>query len=509
MSSSRRTGIGPGDRSKDITRTDNTTIQKPVNLKKNRDALRNEIMKVSQLLSFIPNSYGDRYISRRYNKYDPQQNFVRPVLMNGFDKCDDDFVQVKYDDGFWRPYALRESLKTSIKMSKETVLHFHDYLTKDFLNKSLDRRFASCQNTEMTANKQKFDWPCLPRRRAIAATEISHVLSNYCFYSDLSVITWSRAGKMTASFGEDLVIWIPKGKSSITYELKGITCLAYNFDGKYLAVGTKLEEKLPQIQIWDLSSDSVGVFITSWKYSRRKDEVRSVIWDPKNSFIVSGTLSGNVYVHNCSISLRILKTLVCAKLCINTVQISANQMFLSAADKGGNVFVWNMQTYESVFKWSEKGVNRALIAWHPWKETYLIIATRLPASIRLIDVRAHEMIAHYNRTDELCRIDAITFSPRSAELVVSVTIFDDAETSYEILVLASLDRVVDLLSIHDGCVKCLLWNADGSMLATAGNDNMLNVWNFFGHSKFGPVKSNPKQNYVNSKFMLGNPSMLR
>lgn len=98
------------------------------------------------------------------------------------------------------------------------------------------------------------------------------------------------------------------------------------------------------------------------------------------------------------------------------------------------------------------------------------------------------MVAHYNRTDEICRIDAITFSPKSAELVVAVTIFDgkvlqtlsqrlhrlifflikDDETTYEILVLASFDRVVDLLSIHEGCVKCLLWNADGSML---GMDN--------------------------------------
>lgn len=92
------------------------------------------------------------------------------------------FLQ-KDDDGFWRPYAVQESLKTNINLSKESVLFFHDYLTRDILNKSLGRRFDFHQNVEVTVNKQKLDWPCLPRRKAIAATEISHVLSSYCYYS--------------------------------------------------------------------------------------------------------------------------------------------------------------------------------------------------------------------------------------------------------------------------------------------------------------------------------------
>lgn len=78
-------------------------------------------------------------------------------------------------------------------------------------------------------------------------------------------------------------------------------------------------------------------------------------------------------------------------------------------------------------------------------------------------------------------------------------------------------------------MRSLLWNADGSMLgkyifklllqfqtgdhilvlATAGDDNMLNIWNFFGYSELGPAKSDSKRKCVSSKLMLGNPSLFR
>lgn len=97
---------------------------------------------------------------------------------------------------------------------------------------------------------------------------------------------------MAASFGEDLVLWIPKGNSLLTYEMKGITCLAYNCEGAFLAVGIKLKQskkiskRLPQIQFWDVSSDSIGIFITSYRYDDVEDEVRCIAWDPNNKYVV-------------------------------------------------------------------------------------------------------------------------------------------------------------------------------------------------------------------------------
>lgn len=92
---------------------------------------------------------------------------------------------------------------------------------------------------------------------------------------------------MAASFGEDLVLWIPKGKTLLTYEMKGITTLAYNIGGKYLAVGIKVKYGvLAELQIWDVSSDSIGIFVTSFEYADVGDEIRSVVWYPKNAYIV-------------------------------------------------------------------------------------------------------------------------------------------------------------------------------------------------------------------------------
>lgn len=92
---------------------------------------------------------------------------------------------------------------------------------------------------------------------------------------------------MAASFGEDLVIWIPKGKTLLNYTIKGITSLAYNYDGKYIAVGIQLDEDIfPQIQIWDISSDSIGVFVSSYEYTVHDDDIRCIIWDPKTKYIV-------------------------------------------------------------------------------------------------------------------------------------------------------------------------------------------------------------------------------
>lgn len=74
------------------------------------------------------------------------------------------------------------------------------------------------------------------------------------------------------------------------------------------------------------------------------------------------------------------------------------------------------------------------------------------------------MVAYYRRIDKNCRIDAITFNPLSAELVVSMAVVNDGTLENEILVMASMDRVVDRLSVHEKSVYFLMWDPIGTHL---------------------------------------------
>lgn len=83
-------------------------------------------------------------------------------------------------------------------------------------------------------------------------------------------------------------------------------------------------------------------------------------------------LHGNIYVFKCGPTLKVARKLTVSEHCVRSLQLSSNETFLAASDDGGNVLVWNVNTFEVVFKWEEKD-NPASIAWHPWEESYLII----------------------------------------------------------------------------------------------------------------------------------------
>lgn len=193
----------------------------------------------------------------------------------------------------------------------------------------------------------------------------------------------------------------------------------------------------------------------------------------------SGMSNGHIYVHRYP-SLEVSTILTLHTDCISEIKFSKNTKYFATTDLSGYVLIWLLKKMVPFIKCLES--SDCLIAWHPWKEDDIIIATTLPAKIRLISVATKSVVAYYRRNDGRCRIDAISFNPLSAELVVSLSMIGEhRQVTSEILVMSSMSRVVDTLSVHEKSVYFLLWDPDGTQLATAGDDETLNIWNFFAY----------------------------
>lgn len=60
---------------------------------------------------------------------------------------------------------------------------------------------------------------------------------------------------------------------------------------------------------------------------------------------------------------------------------------------------------------------------------------------------------------------------------------DDEENPYELLVLASMDRVVDILRVHEESITHMIWSPDGQLLGTVDLEESFSMWNYFGNTQ--------------------------
>lgn len=76
---------------------------------------------------------------------------------------------------------------------------------------------------------------------------VLHVISCLCVCVlagrvDMNIISWSPMGRIAASFGMDLVVWMPRSDDTVVYRLQGIKTLEYSADGKLLAACVKRKD---------------------------------------------------------------------------------------------------------------------------------------------------------------------------------------------------------------------------------------------------------------------------
>lgn len=127
--------------------------------------------------------------------------------------------------------------------------------------------------------------------------------------------------------------------------------------------------------------------------------------------------SGDIYIHTVS-TLIPVKCLTFHSYSLFEVKFSPKANYFASSDYGGHVVVWKFPTYIRAIEWDDTRV--CLIEWHPFKETELLIGSSAPATLSLVDLVSRKVVAYYQRFDEDCQLDAMTFNRISGELVVSL-----------------------------------------------------------------------------------------
>ncbi|XP_055857164.1 protein cortex [Episyrphus balteatus] len=421
---------------------------------------------------FIPLFYGDRFIPRRYALKENETN--ETFLFMGERE---DFLRTKFSSAYLRYKGLKIAINNTFGVKHRKMLEFADLAEKSsFLLHS--NVLPSVETYEFIyGNLNGYDWPCRPRSKFLACAETTHDLPHFDMVTELNLIDWSVDGQIAASFGQELVLWTPSLDLTLVYKISNSRSISYCPKGRFLAIGTEKYD-YPVLELWDTNSAKELYLFERYNFRHKNCIVLCIEWAQNGKIIACGTSFGSVWVF-CVPALNVIKVLKNHHQPVFMIKISPNMRFLATSDIEGNIYVYNWPSYEVHVVCRSKRKLRVVIDWHPWNGTDLAISEDSPASIVILHVPSREIVAYYQRKDRRVEIDFITFNKLTAELLVSYSNKDeDGCVNSEIVVMSSLDHVVDVLRVPDSSVRFMMWSPTGMQLATAGNDETLTIWNY-------------------------------
>lgn len=450
---------------------------------KKRAQYENEIIKCESKLQAIPISYGDRFIPRRY--FRKQTSSLQSLHLT--DENDNDIFSVKKQPFYWRLHNYRINIGMQLGLNEsQRLLNFHDTITQEACNRSFNRNPTKIELKVPSKSAEELDWSCKPRAKPLAYNDSTHDMPGFDEYiNGHNIIDWSSKGQIAASFDSSLVLWGPpsqsdKETSTVLYELKNVKALKYSPAGDQLALSVNgITSSL--LQIWDIS-DKMSIFTKRACMILKEyptEAIRCIEWEPTCKHIICGMSTGTVFVVSYP-ELQTIHRYDGHKATISNIKYSVHNTFIAITDLAGNLSILRNNSH---FELNLKDKNAHYIAWHPWIEMNLLIGYKSPASIHLLDLRTKTTIAHYRRNDSQYTLCAMAINPLSAELVVSFSHQVNNVTHGDILVMASMNRIVDNISAHQDAVYYILWDPTGTKVATAGQDESLNIWHFFGKSQ--------------------------
>ncbi|ETN66934.1 retina aberrant in pattern [Anopheles darlingi] len=441
------------------------------------------LVAVAAPVDFVPNSYGDRFIPRRYALGRRSVCFQA----NGEHKPEYDPLETdEFPRNLCSPLytnTLKEAM--ALPSASSTMLSFRDATVRDKCRRLCITRSLEWVTQPTYRNPEQLDWSCKPRQKPTGFIEAIHDLpfiKTVCH----KIIDWSVRDHIAAIFNKKLVIWSPHTDETMGLRAQTTTAIAFSPSGDRLALAEYMMQ-LPALHILDMQTKPLvgnGLYKIVAPYDQ---SITYLIWDGTGDYLLCGLDDGlilSVYLVNTVANQDAeIPSFTYHTAPIRSMKFSCGYKYLATADDSGCIYIWLWKaghlTPLTDCRSIESEPPIVFFDWHPWREDELAIAESDPIAIKMYHIPTGKMVSSYRSRRFGQIVTAIAFNKISAELVVCLGYIDCPKPPV-ILVLASMDRVVDVLHNHDDMIFYLLWSPDGMQLASAGIDETLCIWNFFG-----------------------------
>ncbi|XP_034129015.1 protein cortex isoform X1 [Drosophila guanche] len=402
---------------------------------------------------------GERFIPKRFERENIDFNLKyvgrreeKDILETG----------ITLTSSYWRQSSFISTINSAFHIQERRLLQFSNL-----------QRSRSQMSGMVSIDA---DWPCLPRSRPTAFQNATHDMSGICSPIDYNMMDWATNDLVAISSGEDVMIWRNLEESTMIFSVESPTSLKYSPDGKYLAIGC-MDGTYPVLDLWAVTSTME--FIVSYRkyFLKSMGCIRCIEWSHDGNELLCGT--------NCGIIVVLTRPKMKSQQLqehrhrISMIKFSPNMRYFASSDTNGTIFIWDARLNKRLLKLGCRS-KAVIFDWHPWTGVDLAVVERCPASIFIFNIPHRQFVASYKRKDDRINIKTVTYSKITGELLVNIIRGDPMECLVcEILVLASLNRVVDLLAHQDRGTLFLMWSPDGTNIATGGLDETFSLWSFF------------------------------
>ncbi|XP_023934014.2 protein cortex [Bicyclus anynana] len=343
-------------------------------------------------------------------------------------------------------------------------------------------------------------WPCIPRKKTYLSSV--HSILDLPRYSDAvfpELLDWSKDNILVAALGNYYHKLSLSSQSIVSrvFTRHEIQCCKFDPRGELLLLGTNLR----RVEIHNNACNKKENEVICPCYVKGQEpficcSVTTVDWSPTGNSFVIGCALGVV-----SSLTRSARVIACYRTHLGPVllaRVSPDARYVAVCSVNRNcvlLLTWPDLVFNS------RMVSDCLIktfSWHPWRSALLGVGAMnvsLSASLALWNAPTKE-VRETSLGPAKYGLDAMLFSERTGELVASLWNSGDSfyhKTYSQLVVLSDSQTVVDQwgagLSWSDS-VRTMVFNPDGTKLATATMDEDLIIWNFLPEDK---VKKNTKR----------------